>query len=120
MEREQTSEGWGVTAVDVFTGLADWRTAHPRATLREIEETVDQQLAALRAQMLADLAVQSRQADVAALPEDERPLCPACGARLEARGRKTRRLTTTHNRTLMVRRTYAVCPSCGTGLFPPG
>jgi YgiT-type zinc finger domain-containing protein len=117
---EREMERWPVTAADVFTGLADWRAAHPRATLQEIERTLDERLALLRARMLEDLALASRQADVQALPMEERPVCPACGGRVEARGAKTRRLTTTYERQITLTRSYAVCPSCGTGLFPPG
>ncbi len=39
MAREQGVGTWPVTAEDVCTGLADWRAAHPRATLQEIERT---------------------------------------------------------------------------------
>ncbi len=117
---EREMERWPVTAADVFTGLADWRAAHPRATVQEIERTLDERLALPRARMLEDLALASRQADVQALPMEERPVCPACGERVEARGVKTRRLTTTYNRQITLTRSYAVCPSCGTGLFPPG
>ncbi len=121
MEGEQgTAQQWPVTAADVFTGLADWRAAHPRATLQEIERTLDERLAVLRARMLEDLALASRQADVQALPVEERPVCLACGDRVEARGAKTRRLTTTYERQITLTRSYAVCPACGTGLFPPG
>jgi predicted RNA-binding Zn-ribbon protein involved in translation (DUF1610 family) len=120
MDGAQGKEMWPVTAADVFTGLADWRAAHPRATLREIEGVLDERLAALRARMLEDLALTSKHADVQALPVEERPPCPTCGARLEARGAKTRRLTTTYERQITLTRSYAVCPSCGTGLFPPG
>ena len=119
MSTGQGMERWSVTAADVFTGLADWRTAHPQATLREIEGALDARLAALRARMREDLALASKQADVQALPVEERPPCPACGARLEARGAKTRRLTTTYERQITLTRSYAVCPACGTGLFPP-
>ncbi len=77
-------------------------------------------MALLRARMLEDLALASRPADVQALPVEERPACPACGGRVEARGAKTRQLTTTYNRQITLTRSYAVCPSCGTGLFPPG
>ncbi len=116
----QGKETWPVTAADVFTGLADGRAAHPRATLQEIERTLDERLALLRVRMLEDLALASKHADVQALPVEERPSCPACGTRVEARGAKTRRLTTTYERQITLTRSYAVCPSCGTGLFPPG
>ncbi|GAC1399670.1 MAG: hypothetical protein NVSMB65_17660 [Chloroflexota bacterium] len=100
--------------------MAEWRVAHPRATLGEIEEALDAHLAALRARMLEDLALRSAQRDVAGVPEEERPRCPQCGARLEARGQKHRGLTTRHNRQITLTRRYAACPKCGTGLFPPG
>ncbi|GAC1428554.1 MAG: hypothetical protein NVSMB65_01830 [Chloroflexota bacterium] len=112
-------EQWPVTAEDVFTGMAEWRVAHPRATLREIEEALDGRLAGLRARMLEDLAQASRQRNVAALPVEERPVCTQCGERLAARGTKRRRLTTQHNRQIALERSYAVCPRCGGGLFPP-
>jgi len=117
---EQGAEQWPVTAADVFSGLADWRAAHPRATFQEIERTLDERLAVLRARMLEDLALASKQADVQALPPEERPACPACGGRVEARGAKVRRLTTTYERQITLTRSYAVCPACGTGLSPPG
>lgn len=120
MGTKQGMERWPITAADVFSGLADWRAAHPRATLREIEGALDERLALLRARMLEDLALASKHADVQALPVEERPPCPACGAQLDARGAKTRRLTTTYERQITLTRSYAVCPSCGTGLFPPG
>jgi len=107
-----------VTAADVFTGLADGRAAHPRATLQEIERTLDERLAVLRARMLEDLALASRQADMQALPDEERPPCLACGGRVEARGTTTRRLTTTYERQITLTRSDAVCPACGTGLSP--
>ena len=118
MGTAQGVERWPVTAADVFTGLADWRAAHPRATLQEIEQTLDERLALLRARMLEDLALASRQADVQALPVEERPVCRVCGGRGEARGVKTRRLTTTYERQITLTRSYAVCSACGTGLSP--
>jgi len=115
---EQGAEKWPVTAADVCSGLADWRAAPPRATLREIERALDERLAVLQARMLDDLALASTQADVQALQAEERPGCPACGTRHEARGVKVRRLTTTYERASTLTRRYAVCPACGTG-FPP-
>ncbi len=81
MAREQGVGTWPVTAEDVFTGLADWRAARPRATLQESERTLDERLAVLRARLLEDLALASTQADVEALPAEERQPCPGAGAR---------------------------------------
>ena len=111
------AEQWPTTADEVFTGMADWRVAHPRATLRESEEALDDQLAGLRTRMLEDLAVASAQRDLAGLRAEERPPCPQCGARLEARGPKRRRLTTRHNRQITLTRSYAACPQCGSVRF---
>jgi hypothetical protein len=36
------------------------------------------------------------------------------------RGPEERRLTTTHEQPLVLRRRDAVCPACGEALFPPG
>lgn len=32
----------------MLTGMMDWRQQHPKATLREIEEAIDERLAKLR------------------------------------------------------------------------
>lgn len=118
-ERHEETNAWPTSAAAVFSGMADWRVAHPQATLREIEAALDEHLAALRARMLEDLAQASAQTALPALAPEERPRCPDCGTPLEARGRKRRRLTTTHDRTITLDRSYAVCPVCGTGVFPP-
>ncbi len=101
---EQGAAQWPVTAVDVCSGLADGRAAHPGATLQEIEQTLDERLALRRARLLEDVALARRQADVQARPVEERPVCPACGGRVEARGAKTRRLTTTYERQITLTR----------------
>mgnify|MGYP000491141930 CR=1 FL=1 len=46
--------------------------------------------------------------------------CPDCGAALQAAGSHPRTLRTEHDRPVVLDRTYARCPVCGTGLFPPG
>ena len=50
----------------------------------------------------------------------QRPRCPQCDRVLEAHGQETRQVVTTYEQTISLRRSYATCPSCGTGLFPPG
>ncbi len=104
----------------VNDAMTAWRRQHPRATFQEIERSLDVQLARLRAQMLADLALSSPSADLPTMPESERPRCSACGARLEAQGKQTRTLVTEHDQTITLSRSYAKCPQCGAGFFPPG
>ena len=110
---------WQVLAEEAITGMAEWRVQHPTATLREIEAAIDEHLAQVRARMLQDAALLSAAADLRALPAAARPVCPDCGQRLEARGQEARRLTTRHDQPITLRRTRAVCPQCGTALFPP-
>jgi YgiT-type zinc finger domain-containing protein len=111
---------WQELIEDVLTGMQDWRTAHPQASFAEIESAVDERLAGVRARMLEAAALASRAADVGALAEAERPRCPECGQPLVERGRHTRTLTAAGDQAVHLERSYAVCPSCGTGLFPPG
>jgi predicted RNA-binding Zn-ribbon protein involved in translation (DUF1610 family) len=111
---------WGELAEEVTSGMKEWRLQHPKATFREIEQALDERLAKMRARMLQDAALASAAADIVGAPEAERPVCPECGAQLEGRGTAVRELTTQHNQTVALRRSYGVCPQCGAGLFPPG
>lgn len=111
---------WHELAEEVMIGMKEWRLQHPKATLREIERALDERLARLRARMLQDAALASAVADIQAAEEEERPVCPECGARLESRGKQDRQVTTLHNEVLHLERSYAVCPTCGAGFFPPG
>ena len=74
----------------------------------------------MRARMLQDAALASTAADIQAAQAEERPVCPKCGAVLEARGTQARQLTTHHNQLVRLERSYGVCPTCGAGFFPPG
>ena len=111
---------WQQEAEDVMSGVRDWRVQHPRATFREIEAAVDERLAKMRARMLQDAAMASAVAQIGEAPVEERPTCPRCGQVLGPRGEEERTLTTNHNQTITLKRSYAVCPACDAGLFPPG
>ncbi|HEX5503158.1 MAG TPA: hypothetical protein VFW96_11085 [Thermomicrobiales bacterium] len=113
-------ERWVREAEAVLTGFKEWRLQHLRATLTEIEAALDARLAALRARLLEDAALASAAADLAALPEAARPRCPACGRAMAIRGPAARRLTTTYEQPVTLRRHYAVCAACGEALSPPG
>lgn len=43
---------WAGDAESVWSGMADWRAAHPKATLSEIEVALDERLDRLRARLL--------------------------------------------------------------------
>jgi ribosomal protein S27AE len=111
---------WRAETEAIITGFKEWRQAHPRATLTEIEAALDSRWAVARARLVADAALARAQADLRALPWAERPRCPDCGVVLEARGQEVRQVTTTHEQPVTLTRHRAVCPACGTGLFPPG
>jgi YgiT-type zinc finger domain-containing protein len=111
---------WRALAEEVIVGMKEWRLRHPKATLREIETALDEGLAKVRARFLEDAALASAAADVSQAQAEERPRCRRCGQSLEARGQETREVTTMGNQTVRLTRSYAVCPSCGEGLFPPG
>ncbi len=111
---------WGELAEKVTSGMKEWRLQHPKATLREIEQALDERLAKMRARMLQDAALASAAADLKRAQEADRPVCPECGAPVAGRGTAVRELTTQHNQTVVLRRSYGVCPKCGAGFFPPG
>jgi len=110
---------WQQLADEVMTGMKEWRLQHPKATLKEIEAALDEHLAKVRARMLQDIALASAAADISGVKEQERPRCPKCGQPMQAHGKDSRSLTTNYNQTITLKRSYAVCPVCGTGLFPP-
>ena len=110
---------WSELSREAMRQIKRWRLAHPQATLSQIEQALDEQLGQLRARMLEDLALAS---EVARLDEQTtaRPRCPQCAEELHSRGEHIRELETTQQQQLRLERTYATCPRCGVGLFPPG
>ena len=124
MPRPLPRERWLTDAAARFAALDAWRQAHPTATWTEIEAAIDAQLGPLRAQLLGDTAMASEATDLRGerprCPHcGERPRCPHCGERLSAAGPHRRRLRSEGDHPLDVERTYARCPACGHGLFPP-
>lgn len=114
---EEIEARWRDLAAEVLTGFRAWREAHPTASLTEIEDALDERWARARARVVEDAAVASAAAQARAWAE--RPRCPACGAAMRADGQEARRLTTTGDQVLTLRRARARCPACGAGLFPP-
>jgi len=119
MEESQREAHEEALIQEVLGGMRDWRQAHPRASLAAIEQEVEARLARLRAQLVEDTALASTSADVGALEEAARPRCPAYGQGLVERGQHERTVTIRGNQPVRLRRSYAVCPTCGVGLFPP-
>ena len=115
-----SADRWSEDAASVWTGLADWRAAHPKATFGEVEAALDERLNQVRARVLADLALASSAADLQAASAEERPRCERCETVLQARGQSERGVVTQGGAEVRRRRSYATCPRCGDGSFPPG
>jgi RNase P subunit RPR2 len=117
MQPEDLQKRWEEQGEDVFAAVAQWRAAHPHATLAEIEQAVDEQINRLRARMIE----QTAQASATAESEVSQGwVCEQCGQPLQARGRAKRRWQTHAGQEVEVERTYVTCPQCGGGFFPPG
>ncbi len=119
MASESKHSNWEALSQEILTGIREWRLQHPKATLREIELALDERLAPLRARMLQDVALHSLAAEAIAPSEADPPRCTVCGALLVLRGKRARRLTTFGGQQLTLERSYAICPTCKKGLFPP-
>ncbi len=119
MSRPITETLWQRLSAEITREMAEWRLAHPKATLREIEMELDTRLNHMRARMLEDLALTSATAAWTETAAQQPPLCPDCQLPLQDRGAKTRTLQTHGAQELALTRSYGVCPACGAGLFPP-
>ena len=113
-------EKWIASFQQASDMISQWRQTHPRATFTDIENTVDEQLAQLRASMIQDLVEESRLVDIKRLAVAERPRCPGCGRALAANGRQTRQLTTRHDQVVEVERSKGYCRHCHVSFFSPG
>lgn len=109
---------WVKLFEEVDVGMREWRRAHPRATLTEIERALDERWAKVRAGMLSELAQASAAADFGGAGAD-RPRCPDCGVPLQARGKHPRDLRTHGDQVLHLERDYGECSRCGSAFFPP-
>ena len=110
---------WSELGREVMKEIKQWRLSHPKASLNEIEQALDERLGRMRARMLEDL-VQASDATRWDEQMTARPRCPQCDEELVGRGQHVRELETEHHQQLRLDRTYASCPRCNVGLFPPG
>ena len=94
--------------------MRQWRQANPQATLTEIEEAVEAELAQLRKQLVEEMV---REESAGRQPE---PDCPQCGQKMVKNGRRQRKLKSKEGQTLQLERQQWRCLTCGTTLFPLG
>lgn len=118
MESESSEPTWEALSAEILSGMREWRLHHPKATLREIEQALDERWYRLRAAMLHDLALQSAATDWQDSTA-ERPTCRLCGTPLILRGKRKRQLKTHGGHKITLERSYGLCPTCKKGLFPP-
>jgi hypothetical protein len=59
MKRDGLQKRWQGKSDAILAGVAEWRAAHPKAILREIEAEIDERLSELRAKMISDTANES-------------------------------------------------------------
>lgn len=113
------SKKWDDLYEEASQEVLRWREKHKKATLTEIEDTVDAELAKMRAQMIQDLAMASELANLNDMSVEERPRCPQCGEPLSANGRQKRQLVTEYEEAITLTRSKGTCPHCGASSFPP-
>ena len=63
MSRPIDEQVWHRLTAEIMSGMREWREAHPKATLREIEQELDHRWVRVRARMLEDMALASVAAD---------------------------------------------------------
>jgi len=115
-KRQQWTESFQQASEEI----SEWREGNRRASLTDIENTVDGKLAKVRAEMIQELALESAMTDFKRLPPEERPKCPVCGEPLVANGKQKRQLTTTYEQQVELERSKGYCQGCGVSFFPPG
>jgi transposase-like protein len=94
--------------------MSQWQKANPHATLTEIEEAVEAELAKLRKQLVEEMVREKEAAS------HEVPDCPQCGERMVKNGWRQRKLKGKEGQTIEIARQQWRCLSCGATLFPPG
>jgi len=94
--------------------MSQWRRANPQATLTEIEEAVEAELAQLRRQLVEGMVKEE------AVGGQEEPECPNCGQAMVRNGRRKRQLHSKEGQTIELERQQWRCLGCGATLFPPG
>ncbi len=116
MNAEEMSQQWQRSSQQASQSIAQWRAAHPEATLAEIEAAVDEQMNRLRAGMIEEVAQASPLEQAGSGQQASQ--CPQCGERMQARGKHQRRLQTHGGHQVCLTRQYLSCPACGYSFFP--
>ena len=100
--------------VEMLAKIQAWEKENPEATLTEIEEAVDVELAGLR-KVLIERAANKEKAGA-----PEKVSCPRCGQAMMKNGPKKRELKSKGGEKITIEREQMRCHHCGMTLFPPG
>ena len=104
---------------EIIREMMAWNASNPQATFLDIEGKARELVSLLEAQLIQASAL-AREPEASSKPEErERPTCPTCQVPLLWRGKRSRQLQGPAGRVIHLKRTYATCPHCGTGFFPP-
>jgi YgiT-type zinc finger domain-containing protein len=102
---------------EIVSGLTEWRQQNPEATFCEIERETMKRMGQLQARMMQEIAMESAVKDWEA---ENGPKCAECGEKMKKSSTEERRLQAQGGHEIVLERTYAICPKCGAGIFPPG
>ena len=83
-------DAWLTKSAKILSEVKEWRKAHPKATLVEIEDEVHRRLMQLEAQRLQDVAQESSSQAWGKEAGEAAPRCPTCQVPLQARGQQAR------------------------------
>jgi hypothetical protein len=89
----------------IISGMKEWRSAHPRATMREIEREARERVSRLEASLIEESALRGQANEWAGQAPEERPTCATCGEALVAPGKQKRRLQASRGREIELERT---------------
>jgi hypothetical protein len=110
---------WRAMSEKILSDVKEWRKAHPKATLVEIEDEVHQRMMQLEAHLLRDAAQESSSRAWGGETGREPPRCPVCQVPLQARGKRSRTLQGNGGENVTLTRTSGTCPKCAESFFPP-
>ena len=94
--------------------MSQWQQENPQATLTDIEEAVEAELAQVRKQLVEKMLAEKESVT------QEVPRCPSCGQEMVKNGWRQRKLKSKEGQTLELNRQQRRCLSCGETLIPPG
>ena len=96
-----------------------WNASHPKATFLQIEEKARELVSQLEAHLIQASALEREREEWSQGEPSQGPCCPDCQVPLLSRGKRVRPLQGPAGRDIHLHRTYATCPPCGSGFFPP-